>query len=358
MNLSEYSAAELQSLNRAQVLALANDDKMKYLFSVQVKHAALERVAKELASLLSPYNETKILAIIGATGVGKTTLSKRLLKSIIERMSKDNNCDPSIVPFIYISTPANGAKSVSWTSLYEKALRKGEEILIDKKHVVVEMDGVVSVRPKRYKTLPALRDALESMLANRRTRVMVIDEAFHLLRFGDYSAVMDTLKSLVDETNVKLILLGSYDLFDLATEYGQVARRAEILHFRRYNKEVEADRKEFARIVAKLQEYWPCKEVPNFAAIADELMEATLGCVGLLKALLLNALDLQLAHKGKWNPHYLAKAAKSMKLLARIRKEIAAGEEKILGATYGESIFAGEFLKGVIAKMSGVPAHA
>jgi hypothetical protein len=358
MNLSEYSASELQSFTRTQVLALAPEDKMKYLYSVQVRHAALERVAKELATLLSPYNETKILAIIGATGVGKTTLAKRLLKSLVERLANDGVTDQSSVPFIYMSTPANGAKSVSWTAIYEKALNTGDEVLVDRKHLVVESEGYVSVRPKRYKSLGALREALEKMLKNRHTRVMVIDEAFHLLRFGDYSAVMDTLKSLVDETHVKMILLGSYDLFDLASEYGQVARRAEILHFRRYNRKVKADCDEFARIVGKLQAFWPMQHIPNFVAISDELMEATLGCVGLLKALLLNALNLQCEKKGKWDPRFLARAAKSMKLLDRIRREIDVGEEKILGATYGESLFSGQLLEQVIARMRGGAVHA
>ena len=36
---------------------------------------------------------------------------------------------------------------------------------------------------------------------------------------------MDTLKSLANTTGVKFVLIGSFDLFDLVAEHGQVARR-------------------------------------------------------------------------------------------------------------------------------------
>jgi energy-coupling factor transporter ATP-binding protein EcfA2 len=354
MNFSEI---ELRDLSRKDVLILPNEQKMQYLKSIQVKHKKLEMVAKDLMRLLSPHNETNILGIIGATGVGKTTLSKRLIKSLIETHQSGEILDPSSIPFIFIAAPANGDRSISWTTFYEKILREANEILIQKKQATIIADGLMTVQPRRYKTLAAMRESLESMLKHRKVRVLVIDEAFHLLRFGNYSAVMDTLKSLTDQSGVKLVLLGSYDLFDLASDYGQVARRAEILHFERYDKDSKIDTTEFKLIIGKLQKYWPCEEIPNFSAISEEILEASLGCVGLLKSLMLQALSLQLENKGRWDPRFMSKAAKSLKLLDRIRIEIQAGEDKVKGATYGETLFSGRMLDEIIAKMSKVPAN-
>ncbi|SPQ01857.1 hypothetical protein NBG4_760004 [Candidatus Sulfobium mesophilum] len=42
------------------------------------------------------------------------------------------------------------------------------------------------------------------------------------------------------------------------------------------------------------------------------------------------------------DPRFMAKAAKSLTLLDRIRKEIDAGEKKVQGATYGETLFSGK----------------
>jgi hypothetical protein len=352
----KLSDEQLLSMTRSEVLELSDEEKMFYLYSLQVRHRRLEDMAKDIVLLMSRYNETNIIAMIGATGVGKTTFSIRLLKQLIRKFQSQNGAVSSTVPVVFIAAPANGDKSISWATVYQSALRATNEILTEKKQANVINDGLLTVQPKRYGNLAALRDALESMLKNRDVRVLVIDEAFHLLRFGNYSAVMDTLKSLADRTGVKLLLLGSYNLFDLVSDYGQVARRAEIVHFMRYNRELKDDIDEFDNIVSKIQQRWPCEIVPNFTAISPELMEASLGCIGLLKAILLQALSMQLENKGKWTPMFMAKAAKSMKLLDVIKREIQNGEEKVRGATYGETLFSGKILESIIVKMGGKAA--
>lgn len=341
---------KIAEMSREEILMLNREKKMLYLYALQVKHIKLEEIAKDLLRLLSKHNETNILAVIGATGVGKTTLIRRLIQSMIEEV--ELSLDSGSVPFIYIAAPANGDRSISWATIYEHILRQADEVLIEKKQGNVIEDGKINVNPRRFKTLSALRDALESMLRHRNVQVIVIDEAFHLLRYGNYSAVMDTIKSLSDRTNTKIILLGSYDLFDLASEYGQVARRAEILHFKRYFADDHTDQLQFQILVRKIQGRWPCDQIPNFESITEELLEASLGCIGILKALLLNALSLQIENNGQWKTYLLAKAAKSVKLLNRIREGIETGEQKIQGATYGETIFSGEYLNRISEKMN------
>ncbi len=349
-----WPPARLLALSRAEVLALSAEEKMYYLYSFQAKHEKLEIVTHDVMRLLSRYNETNIIPIIGGTGIGKTSFAKMLLRQLVEKM-KFFYSVPSNIPFMFVAAPANGDKSLSWMTMYEKALRAANEILIEKKQSNIIKDGIFTVKPRRFKTLAALREALESMLNNRDVRVLVIDEAYHLLRFGNYAAVMDTLKSIVDLTNTKLILLGTYDLFNLVSNYGQAARRTEILHFQRYHIDNKADVTEFkTAIIVKIQENWPCEIVPAFDAISDELMEASLGCIGLLKSILLHALSMQLENKGKWNPKFMAKAAKSMKLLDVIRGEFEKGEKDIAGATYGDTLFSDQILEDIVKKMNKV----
>src|SRR5665213_3342912 len=315
------NSSELDSkkMTREEALALPNEAKMNYLFELQVRHAKLESIGRDLLDLISPYNQVIIISIIGATGVGKTTLSRRLIRSLVSQQMGQSVAHRGQLPYVFINAPANGDKSISWRAVYEMALRNASEPLVNKKIAVEENDGHVFIRPGNHKTLPALRQALEEMLKNRGVRV----------------------------------LLGTYDLFDLAVEYGQVARRSEILHFERYDRDKPVDVAEYKRIIRVLQDRWPCEEIPNFGSIAPELMKATLGCIGLLKALFLRSLAAQIQNKGRWKPAFLTKAAKSMSLVERIRKEIEAGEAKLRGGTYGESIFAGELLHTVSKKMSG-----
>jgi hypothetical protein len=340
------------TLSKEEVHQLSTLEKMKYFGAVQTKHRIWDEVVDDLAILLTPHTETSIIVLIGATGVGKTTLLKLAIGKIYKEQEPD--VEPGTIPYILIPAPANGSKSLSWTALYRQMLTQAREPLLNKKYSVEEKDGVVTLHSYPHKTLPALRESLEEMLTHRKVKLVVIDEAVHLLRFGEYSAVMDTLKSLSKTVGPKLLLAGSYNLFDLATNYGQVARRAEIVHFGRYLNE-KTDVKEFKEAVTRLQDKWPCKEVPSFSNISKELMEASLGCMGVLKGILLNFLSLQLKHNGKWEPGYLAKAAKSRLLLETMRKEIEEGEAKVFGATYGESLFSGPIVRDIEAKMRGAP---
>ena len=77
MDISNDEIAYFGGLTRDKIISLKKNQKQKYFFSLQVRHKKLEYVFKDLRSLLSPYNETNILSIIGATGVGKTNLSRR-----------------------------------------------------------------------------------------------------------------------------------------------------------------------------------------------------------------------------------------------------------------------------------------
>jgi hypothetical protein len=111
------------------------------------------------------------------------------------------------------------------------------------------------------------------MLRHRKVRALIIDEALHLLRFSDYSAIMDTLKSLADIEPTKLILIGTHQIADLMTEYGQVIRRSEIIHYRRYrlstkvSDQPSSDEAEYILQLQKLQNNWPSRNKPDLVAV-------------------------------------------------------------------------------------------
>lgn len=349
-----YFDKELAQMSREQVMQCDADTRLLWFKCLQVKHRELNRVTEEVLHLVHPANETRIVTLIGMTGIGKTTLAKRILNVVLLRFWQAY-MTPSDIPYLMIEAPANGDRSISWRTLYLRALGSANEILLDKKKSLKVSDECIVFDNKHYSTLAALRESLELMLEHRNVRLLVIDEALHLLRFESYAAVMDTLKSLASIHETKLMLIGSYDLFELATEYGQVARRSDILHYKRYKADLDDDREEFSSTVKKLQAQWPCADIPNFLAIADELMQATLGSVGLLKALMLSALEMQLKAKNHmWSPRFLQKAAKSVALLNKIRTETEQGELKLEGATFGESMFSDtDVLVRVAQKMGG-----
>lgn len=324
---------------------------LKTFADTKVKHPKMRDVVDQLRSLLLARTDSNIVLITGATGVGKTTLSRELSRLCADMFKHILEDDPSAIPSVWVEAYANGEHRHGFRSLYEDIR---EELLepaaTRKSHIEVE-GGKLIVKPQSRTTIQALRNVVQAGLRERKTIVCAIDEAYHLLRFANESAVMDTLKSLANTTGVKFVLIGSFDLFDLVAEHGQVARRTMVINFDRYHLEVAADRAAFRRVVKLLQAAWPCDEVPNFVAISDELMEASLGCVGLLKSLMLDAAAMQMTADGKWKGSFLAKAAKSNGLRDVIRREIEAGEKKVQDAVMGVCLWSDQKLAEMQARM-------
>lgn len=322
-------------------------------YNTRVRHPAMDALIDDLMPLLMPHSESNIIVITGATGAGKSTLTTVLLKSLFEDFAQLMDADKSAKPLIAVEAYANGETNHGFKGLFRSMAEQLEEPGLNQKAPSVIADGKLKVNPYGRQTIDGLRRIVQDGLKARHTRVAVIDEAAHLLRFAKNAVAMDTLKSLSNTAGgVKWVLVGSFDLFDLIVEGGQIARRATILNLERYHVERKQDREAFRLIVSKLQKKWPSpQQRPNFVAISDELLEVSLGCVGLLKSFMLDASAMQLRNDGAWKPEFLKKAVKANKLRHLIRKEIEAGEEKVRDALYGNSHWDDETFSKLISKM-------
>lgn len=326
--------------SRDDACQLPDDQKLRYFFSLQVSHVKLDSVEANIARHLGPYSDARILTLIGPPGAGKTSFAENALANRMKPAA------PGLLPFLLVAAPAHGSVKVPWSSVYRKILVAGGEPMIDfKRGTFIEGDRVRTYGPA-IKTLDTLRSAVESMLLHRQTRVLALDEVLHLLRFGNYEALMDTLKSLADATDSQLLLIGSYDLFSLVSSYAQVGRRSEVFYldrYRRYSKDEkgkdianEGDIKEFTRIIGLLQKRWPLVWVPNFTEVAADLLEATLGIVGLLKDFMMQCLVLQIGNGGRWRAEFVRKSLKPASVLSGIRREFEKGEDMMLKAGYSQ----------------------
>jgi len=344
-------------LTRDQACLLPADQKLRYFFSLQVSHLKLDRVEANINQHLGPYSDARILTLIGPPGAGKTSFAEN---AIANRMRSSERGQQ---PFLFVAAPAHGSVQIPWSAVYRKILESGQEPLIDhKRATVIEGDRVVTRGPRV--SLDSLRSAVESMLRHRGTRLLALDEVLHLLRFNNTEAVMDTLKSLADATDSQLLLIGSYELFGLVTTYAQVGRRSEILYLDRYRRyirddegmqvENQADLNEFASVISRLQKRWPLEWIPDFSEVCADLLDATLGIVGLLKDFLMQCLVLQIENGGKWKSAFVRKALKPASVLSGIRREIESGEEILTKAGYAQFSFDNE----VLERIESASAHA
>ncbi|MGF6413664.1 ATP-binding protein [Paraburkholderia sp. MM5482-R1] len=319
-------------LSRHQAVTLSPEEKRRYFYSLQVKHRKLSRLEKEITRYISGNTDTTILTLIGPPGAGKSSFIENVLANRLK------GTEIGQIPFITVPTPAHGSNKIPWSEMYRKILLAGGEPLVNNKRVTEVTGDKVKVRSNSMGSLSALRDAVTSMLIHRKTMILALDEVLHMLRFGNHPALMDTFKSLADETSCQILLIGSYDLFDLATTYGQVARREEIFYLGRYRSNFDAKEKpdkhademdveEYRTVIGKLQDKWPLEDVPQFSSLASDLMDMTLGIVGLLKEFMTQCLVLQIENGGKWNSDFVRRAMKKPYVLKKIRKEVENGEK-------------------------------
>jgi DNA transposition AAA+ family ATPase len=308
-------------------------------YNVRIFHPKLLRVMHQLDPLLSTANESTINVVVGATGVGKTTFSKALVQKLWASYASLADADPTCIPIVTVEAYATGEVRHGFRELFLDILEQLKTPMSRNANAIDWEDGRISLRPQARSTIASLRRRVEAALRHRQVRVLVIDEAYHLCRFGKESSVLDTLKSLANTAGVKLVLIGSYDLHELVESHSQVARRTSVIHFERYVVGVAEDHKSWKRIVKGLQDKWPCKQVPDFEKASDALLDACLGCVGLLKALMLEASAMQLRNGGVWDNSFLPRAAKASGLREVIRKEIEVGEQRVRDSVQGNCMW-------------------
>jgi hypothetical protein len=135
---------------------------------------------------------------------------------------------------------------------------------------------------------------LVSALVHRAPAAFLIDEAQQLAMVSGsrkFQHQMDYLKRLADATRVPPVLVGNYGLCLLRNQSAQLGRRTTEVHFRRYDATRADDVGDFQDIVLSFQQHLPLAEPPDLTSHWDYLYLRSVGCIGLLKKWLLDALE-------------------------------------------------------------------
>jgi hypothetical protein len=329
----------LASLSREQYLDLSTPNKLEYFDSIVVKHPRMTASLADLITLSDRHAGSDIVLLIGPTGVGKSATVSASVDALNRKFAAKMLEDSSIIPVICVEAPASGEQAFSWRIQYTNFLEALSEPLINRKITTEVEDGKWRIANSSGRsTVAALRTSTQRTLKNRDTRVVIVDEAVHLLANTTKEKLkshMNALKSLSNVRGVTLVLVGSYDLYELLTLSGQLARRSQILHMNRYLTGVASDEAAFRKALHTLQMRLPLKEVPDLSPFSSVLQSTCIGCVGTLKDTLTRALCLSLENNGAWKPDYLRRALLSERQVASILEETLEGEKSLGSAAYG-----------------------
>jgi len=319
----------------SELLAQPASARLTYFVGKVVAHPRLREAHDTLLRAIQEPAGASLLLVFGPTGVGKTTLRRRVEKQLIEAALPDVLRDPGRVPVVGLEVVAGEAGQFNWKDYYTRALIALGEPLIPYKIVAprgVDRESLGGVRDQRV-AAPALRRALEQCLLQRRPAAIIVDEAQHLTKLASGRRLldqMDVLKSLAALTETVHVLIGTYELVGLATLSGQLSRRSREIHFGRYRAEVAEDRRAFQSVLLTFQRHLPLTQEPDLVGRTDYLYEQSVGCIGVLKSWLNRALAAALEEgAATLSARHLERQAEPARKLLSLAREIKEGEEAL-----------------------------
>lgn len=320
-----------------ELLKASASQRLAYFESFTVAHPKLREVYEILIRTISEPAGGSFIFVYGPSGVGKTTLRKRVEQKLIELVLPELEIDKGRIPVVGVEAVAPESRNFNWKDYYTRALIALEEPLIEHKfdygvrgiyrdtlgHLVIESKAVA----------PALRRALENCLRHRKPDVFFIDEGQHLGKMSSGHKLqdqLDCLKFLANMTGILHCLLGTYELLTFRNLSGQLSRRSIDIHFPRYRIDDQEDILAFKSVLLTFQCQMPLDESPDLLAHWEYCYERTLGCVGILKNWLTRALKDALDEKASTvTLQHLEKRAWSVAQCQRMLKEIQEGERQL-----------------------------
>jgi Cdc6-like AAA superfamily ATPase len=303
-----------------------------YFASKVILHPLLKQVYETALGSIRQAAKGTLIFIFGPTGVGKTTLRRKIANHLIQETLPELQRDPERIPVIEIEVLSPDSGRFDWTDYYTRSLKALQDVRVNYRldhRVSVPLTPEAENHLGTNLTRRALRVALETALRQRRPIAFLHDEAQHFKAVAGAKQLlsqMDTIKSLASMTETILVFFGTYELLDLTNLSGQLGRRSLDIHFPRYTIESA----EFKNVLWTFQRHLPLEKEPDLLQHYDYVYSQTAGCVGVLKDWLTRALELALREQAETVlESHLRQSALTQPKLLQMAREIQEGETQI-----------------------------
>ena len=306
--------------------------------SFTMAHPRLVQAKDELLSAIEASAPGSLILVIGPTGVGKSTLRRRVESALIEKMAPAMENDPGRIPFISIEAVAPDNGVFHWRDHYQRILAQIHEPAIDHKLGLPRGEGE-RMGTGRYAPWPRgftgyqLQQSIENALRYRRPAAVFVDEAQHLGRIASGRKLadqLDVIKSTASRSETVHVLIGTYELLAFRNLSAQLSRRSVDLHFSRYRTESAGDIEVFQNAVFTFQKQLRSCDRLDLPGIWDFLYERSLGCIGILKDWLMQALIVAVRNDSPGSTvAILEKTALSAPQCEKMLQEAREGEARL-----------------------------
>ena len=292
------------------------EEKKAQFRQATITHRLLEQTHRTILRAVREPAGFSFLLVYGPTGVGKS----KMIETIVGQITQFAHAQPPIsatslyaprplTPVLVIEADPPDQSIFNRGYYYRTVLTlMGEPTY--QQHLHMDIHGraePVKRRALRGKAaesndLPELKEATKEAMPRRGVRVVILDEAHHMLYGGNGMAgstlqeQLEWLKSLSSTTQVVHILVGTYDLLNFGQLNGQISRRCLPIHFPRYLLQREADCLEFQSALVSLLEKVPlrCDVTTLVGSYWVYFYEGCIGAIGVLKDWLMRAVSTTL----------------------------------------------------------------
>jgi hypothetical protein len=329
------------------------EERLEYFNGRKIVHNKMETIAADILSAIRRRAGQGFIFVVGPTRIGKTTVLEYVVNKLLTEAMDEMLNNPGCIPVASMETSAY-PRGYDWKDHWVGCLEALNEPLINHKVAREESDLRIEQETRAFiresKTGRILRRAFQTAAKQRKLRVFCIDEAHHLTLVPYsrmYRAQLEIIKSVASLSKAMHVLFGTYDLLKLRNASGQLGSRAVTVHFSRYRPDSNADLKDFANTLLSLVAHMPFYETPDLSKDLDYCFDTSLGCIGLLKVWLMDALGAALERGQKTlSRRDLEKYEPPMDVLEGISMEIVKGEKKLKQDEQKRSLIRLRMLKG------------
>ncbi|MEX3929155.1 TniB family NTP-binding protein [Paraburkholderia sp. BR10936] len=312
-------------ITREQAIAGSPRDRKIYQLNLTIPHRNLDRVLDDVQPLMEEDSGLTIVVIVGPTGVGKSSLGRKLLRKTLEKYSYLIQEDPAIIPAVMVEVDSPDKKQEIDFGLFFARICSAllSPSVLDGFATPKSLSDTVDYTEKS-------RIMLEKAIVGRDLRHLILDEVIHFLASSTPPEHYgNLLKSLSNRSNFDLLLLGAYGSEEIIHASGQLARRIIILHYQRYTDSTE-DYKEYATFMKSVALQMPYRFEIDLEHSVHYLFDGNLGIPGSSVEVLQKAAARCSREKHpKWSDDFLVKYMPSIKAQKEIAMETLRGEEQI-----------------------------
>ena len=285
------------------------DEKLAQQFrAVTIAHPKMIEAKRRLMEFLSDAPRNSVIFVLGPTGAGKSTLRIKVESEIKSAFAAELQTDFGRLPVVSLEAEAPDTGSFSWRDHFKRLLDAMREPLIEYKLDRRGRPWTCGKLPPQCECGPRTSGSdyqysVEQAIRHRRPSAVFIDEAQHLSKMSSGRRLVDQLdviKSIANHTATPYVLIGTYDLLAFRNLNGQLSRRSLTIHLGRYRADQPGDAAIFVNVVRSFGAHLPLKSQDEFTKEWEFLYERSIGCVGILKDWLVQALSKMLRRGGQY----------------------------------------------------------